>query len=934
MSSCTSKIIGFFLLIYTLFTPSTIINALAEANIKPEKLHTHLEKTNDTSELDIPHVIGSNVQRVSHILSSSPSKLVEQATSYALGKFNSTVSSEAQKWLSQFGTAKINFGLDRKGKLENHSLDLLLPLYDNKTSSLLFSQLGYRNKDSRNTINVGFGGRYFYQGWMYGLNAFHDHDITGKNKRLGLGGEIWGDYIKLAANAYYRLSDWQISRTFEEYHERPANGYDINGEFFLPVYPNLGGKLSYEQYFGENVTLFNRETKQKNPSLVKLGITYTPIPLITIGMDYKQGERNRTETQFLASLNYRMGVPLSAQLSSDNVESMRTLSGSRHDLVERNHHIVLDHRKIPVAEFFVPEGKPQGYKIKDNTLTITTQGHTEKDGNLTADGTSKYIYKAIIVDKHDQNVKKGTIISHVVWNKDKSVDGLTLKASEGSVQIDNDKGELTAELSMTGGKEEKDIIVSLSIEGSPPVVAKKKPAVSFDKANVFLRSLPDTLEINTPYALTVVAKDKDGNAEANKKVTFTSESAEVSFSPSNTTIGANGEANTAMTSKTAGAFKIKVTVEGLATLEPTVTFAAPVEFDISSVEVTNFDKQKPLMGDGKKEYYYRALIVEKSKNKKHIPPQTLKNVQWTHDHGGIDKEKLPPPTPYSPTGGDKFKPDENGYLYAKLNSSVGVENVKVTLTIPRSSSDDTKTFVSKEADKNVDFTPVTQPAVLYAYNTYTNENKYFDNKSGKRHPHNIFWTLRGELRASESSGPFNKDEIIYGIKDVYSPTYGKGMLSIGADKKGPIQFNATGDATITATIKKHTGEIQFYEYKMSTRKLIPPPSEGYHDITDNIVCSYITSSPNDIKPKLFSDKEASDPTNIYSLFNEFGNLYNWGVFSFISGLDKNKPTIVVENTNSAIRQKYRIYDFINNTFDKALNGIILCYLTNIKQPIK
>ncbi|MDX8001103.1 hypothetical protein FE394_18385, partial [Xenorhabdus sp. Reich] len=113
--------------------------------------------------------------------SSSPSQLAEQAKSYALGKINSTVASEAQKWLSQFGTARINFGLDKKGTLENNSLDLLLPIYDNKADWLFFSQLGYRNKDSRNTINVGLGGRYFYQNWMYGLNTFYDHDLTGKN---------------------------------------------------------------------------------------------------------------------------------------------------------------------------------------------------------------------------------------------------------------------------------------------------------------------------------------------------------------------------------------------------------------------------------------------------------------------------------------------------------------------------------------------------------------------------------------------------------------------------------------------------------------------------------------------------------------------------------------------------------------------------------
>ncbi|MBD2798404.1 inverse autotransporter beta domain-containing protein, partial [Xenorhabdus sp. 18] len=76
-------------------------------------------------------------------------------------KINGALFGETQKWLSQFGTARINFAFDRKGKLDNGSLDLLFPLYDNKADWLAFSQFGYRHKDDRHTVNVGLGGRYF-----------------------------------------------------------------------------------------------------------------------------------------------------------------------------------------------------------------------------------------------------------------------------------------------------------------------------------------------------------------------------------------------------------------------------------------------------------------------------------------------------------------------------------------------------------------------------------------------------------------------------------------------------------------------------------------------------------------------------------------------------------------------------------------------------
>ncbi|WP_340607879.1 inverse autotransporter beta domain-containing protein [Xenorhabdus bharatensis] len=397
MSSYARKTISFFVFFYTLLMPSSVFNASAEDTIKSEDVYTHFKKASDTSELDTPPDIDNTARTVSHILSSSSSELVEQATSYTLNKFNSTVSSEVQKWLSQYGTVGINFGLNREWTLKNNSIDLLLPIYDNKENWLFFSQLGYRNKDSRNTVNLGLGSRYFDKNWMYGLNTFYDYDVTGNNRRLGLGGEIWADYIKFSANTYHRLSNWQESRNFEDYHERPATGYDINGEFFLSAYPNLGMKLTYEQYFGDNVTLFNRDTKQKNPSQTKLDLMYTPIPLITIGASYRQGEEGHTETQFLTNLNYKFGIPLSTQLSPANVASMRTLIGSRHDLVERNNYIILDHKKREKDELYkldpisgygqqeiIVNAPIRSYaNIKDISWSVPDKAFKENDGKLT-----------------------------------------------------------------------------------------------------------------------------------------------------------------------------------------------------------------------------------------------------------------------------------------------------------------------------------------------------------------------------------------------------------------------------------------------------------------------------------------------------------------------------------------------------------------------
>ncbi|PHM59235.1 inverse autotransporter beta domain-containing protein [Xenorhabdus sp. KK7.4] len=358
-----NKSLRFLILIFSFLLPFVSMNTFSVSEdhqnltVKPLFPSASDENNLDVTEKDKAGVIAQNIQMIGGLLSSSSSQLTEQAKSYALGRVNGAINSEVQEWLSQFGTARVNLSLDRKGKLHNSSLDLLFPLYDNKIDWLVFSQLGYRNKDSRNTVNLGFGSRYFTSGWMYGFNTFFDQDITGKNNRLGLGAEAWADYLKLSANTYIRLSKWHQSRDDKLWEERPANGFDINGEFFLPAYPHIGSKLGYEKYFGDNVTLFNRDTKQKNPGFAKVGITYTPIPLITMGIDYRHGSNKHSDARFQANLNYRFGVPLSVQLSPDSVASMRTLAGSRYDLVERNNNIVLDHREKPRLEISIPNIK-------------------------------------------------------------------------------------------------------------------------------------------------------------------------------------------------------------------------------------------------------------------------------------------------------------------------------------------------------------------------------------------------------------------------------------------------------------------------------------------------------------------------------------------------------------------------------------------------
>ncbi|MDC9595699.1 inverse autotransporter beta domain-containing protein [Xenorhabdus anantnagensis] len=663
MSKYISKVIVLCSLFYTLLIASTMTSAFSDGNPLNSSINkeARLKENNDTSESDAPNVIAKNIQTIGNILSSSPSDLAEQAKSYALGKFNSTVSSETQKWLSQFGTARINLGLDKKGTLENNSLDLLLPLYDNKADWLLFSQLGYRNKDSRNTINVGLGGRYFYQNWMYGLNTFYDHDLTGKNQRFGLGGEIWGDYIKLSANTYYRLNNWQNSRNFAGYYERPANGYDINGEFFLPAYPNLGAKLTYEQYFGDNVTLFNRDTKQKNPNLAKLGLTYTPVPLFTLGVDYKQGGSGHSETQFLANFNYKLGVPLSVQLSPENVAAARTLTGSRYDLVERNNHIVLEHQKKPIAQLSLPE-TIIGYSQEQHDITV----------NLSSNNSVKQIHWATneYFEKHS-----GKLSSHV---------GNTIKITLPkylSSDNQNNNYPIYAFAELENNQKSAPVEMRVIVR---PFMLKKREGANF----IPMGPLPATGDKEDGYIFNPVITFDTINGTPIKNTTInhvqwitdpkTGPESGLQFidweKSDSVAIDENGHFKhkpILISTQSHKDVKVYLKLDGQPPhLVGEVSFdEKPASFHVDKVKVS---PQVPsLVADGTQTYTYTAVVLDS--NNKPMKNQKITNVNWS-------KDKSEDGLIWNPKNGE-VTTDGEGKLTATLASKVEIRDITVSLAI-------------------------------------------------------------------------------------------------------------------------------------------------------------------------------------------------------------------------------------------------------------
>ncbi|MEL5362467.1 invasin domain 3-containing protein [Serratia ureilytica] len=271
----------------------------------------------------------------------------DAAASMARGMATGAAGAEIQQWLSRFGTARVQLDADKNFSLKNSQLDLLVPLYEQK-DRLVFTQGSLHRTDDRTQSNLGLGYRWFAGDWMLGANTFLDYDLSRDHARAGVGLEYWRDFLKLGVNSYHRLTGWKNAPDLEDYEARPANGWDIRAQYWLPALPQLGGKLTYEQYYGDEVALFGKDNRQRNPYAVTAGVSYTPVPLLTFSAEQRQGQSGKSDIRFGVDMSYQLGVPWQHQINPDAVAAMRSLAGSRYDLVERNNNIVLEYRKKEV----------------------------------------------------------------------------------------------------------------------------------------------------------------------------------------------------------------------------------------------------------------------------------------------------------------------------------------------------------------------------------------------------------------------------------------------------------------------------------------------------------------------------------------------------------------------------------------------------------
>lgn len=314
----------------------------------------------------------------------------------ARGWASSQASGAMTDWLSRFGTARITLGVDEDFSLKNSQFDFLHPRYETP-DNLFFSQHTLHRTDERTQINNGLGWRHFTPTWMSGINFFFDHDLSRYHSRAGIGAEYWRDYLKLSSNGYLRLTNWRSAPELDnDYEARPANGWDVRAEGWLPAWPHLGGKLVYEQYYGDEVALFDKDDRQSNPHAITAGLNYTPFPLMTFSAEQRQGKQGENDTRFAVDFTWRPGSAMQKQLDPNEVAARRSLAGSRFDLVDRNNNIVLEYRKKELVRL---------------TLTDPVTGKSGEVKSLVSSLQTKYALKGYNVEATALEAAGGKVVT-------------------------------------------------------------------------------------------------------------------------------------------------------------------------------------------------------------------------------------------------------------------------------------------------------------------------------------------------------------------------------------------------------------------------------------------------------------------------------------------------------------------------------------------
>ena len=112
------------------------------------------------------------------------------------------------------------------------------PLNDTDDTLTFFQGSFFTHDGDRETLNLGFGKRMLSddESFLFGLNAFYDHELDYDHQRASIGGEIKSSILELNTNHYFAISNEVTGKNSVK--ETVADGYDLEIGAHIPYIPS------------------------------------------------------------------------------------------------------------------------------------------------------------------------------------------------------------------------------------------------------------------------------------------------------------------------------------------------------------------------------------------------------------------------------------------------------------------------------------------------------------------------------------------------------------------------------------------------------------------------------------------------------------------------------------------------------------------------
>jgi len=201
----------------------------------------------------------------------------------------------------------------------------------------VFGQYSLLTNDGRNTVNLGLGYRRMTEDekWLFGVNAFYDHEFPYDHQRSSLGLEARSSVVEFNANKYWALSGWVSGEGGN--NEQALDGHDYEIGFALPYMPS--SKYYYKKFQWDAVG-GAQDLKGSTNSLAINGEILFPGLTVEIG---RTNYDSREDTNFAKlTYNYSFGkqVKSSPMFSDQAFKPLESMKDRRLEKVRRQNKII------------------------------------------------------------------------------------------------------------------------------------------------------------------------------------------------------------------------------------------------------------------------------------------------------------------------------------------------------------------------------------------------------------------------------------------------------------------------------------------------------------------------------------------------------------------------------------------------------------------